>query len=96
MTHIDEVYIWYDAEGDYLEVDFGGPQDGDTAETTNRDVHVKLHEEDNIIGFSVIGVSTLQENATKPFEVELTPTTLNTLRKGKEERSATKPRLNMH
>ena len=71
--NLDRVYIWYDPEGDYLEVDFGEPQDGDTAETANRDVHVKLDKEDNIIGFSVIGVSTLQENASQPFEVDLTP-----------------------
>ena len=71
--NLDKVYIWYDAEGDYLEVNFGEPQDSDTAETTNRDVHVMLDDDDNLIGFSIIGVSTLQENAAKPFEVELTP-----------------------
>ncbi len=71
--NFDKVYVWYDAEGDYLEVNFGEPQDGDTAETTNRDVHVMLDDDDNLIGFSIIGVTTLQENADKPFEVELTP-----------------------
>ena len=70
---LSKVYVWYDAEGDYLEVDFGEPQDGDTAHTSNRDVHVKLDADDNPIGFSIIGVSTLQDNAVKPFEVELTP-----------------------
>ena len=72
-SNLDKVYIWYDAEGDYLEVNFGEPQDNDTAETANRDVHVMLDKNDNLIGFSIIGVSTLQENATKPFEVELKP-----------------------
>ena len=32
-----------------------------------------LDDDDNLIGFSIIGVSTLQENAAKPFEVELKP-----------------------
>ena len=73
MTNLDKVYVWYDAEGDYLEVDFGESRDGDTAHTSNRDVHVKLDADDNLIGFSIIGVSTLQENAAKPFEVDLTP-----------------------
>lgn len=71
--NFDKVYIWYDAEGDYLEVNFGEPQDSDTAETANGDVHVMLDDDDNLIGFSIIGVSTLQENAARPFEVELTP-----------------------
>ena len=73
MTNLDKIQVWYDAEGDYLEVNFGEPQDSDTAETANRDVHVVLDKEDNLIGFSIIGVSTLQENAAKPFEVELKP-----------------------
>ena len=25
-SNLDKIYIWYDAEGDYLEVDFGEPQ----------------------------------------------------------------------
>lgn len=72
-SNLDKIYVWYDAEGDYLEVDIGEPRDGNTAETAHRDVHIKLDEENNLIGFSIIGVSTLQENAAKPFEVELTP-----------------------
>ena len=71
MTNLDKVYVWYDAEGDYLEVDLGEPQDGNTAETSHRGVHVKLDEENNIIGFSIIGVTTLQEEGAKPFEVDL-------------------------
>ena len=73
MKNLDKIYIWYDAEGDYLEVDFGEPRDGDTALTAHDSVHMKLDDDDNLIGFSIIGVSTLQENAAKPFEVELKP-----------------------
>ena len=71
MASLDKVYIWYDADGDYLEVDFGEPQDGNTAETSHKGVHVKLDEENNIIGFSIIGITTLQEEGSKPFEVDL-------------------------
>lgn len=70
-TILDKVHIWYDAEGDYLEVDLGEPQDGNTAETSHKGVHVKLDDEHNIIGFSIIGVTTLQEEGAKPFEVDL-------------------------
>ena len=73
IRNLDKVYVWYDAEGDYLEVDLGEPRDGDTAMTAHNGVYVKLDSDDNLIGFSIIGVSTLQENAAKPFEVELTP-----------------------
>ena len=73
IRNLDKVYVWYDAEGDYLEVDLGEPRDGDTAMTAHNGVYVKLDADDNLIGFSIIGVSTLQENAAKPFEVELTP-----------------------
>ena len=73
MTNLDIIYVWYDAEGDYLEVDLGEPRDGNTAKTAHAGVYMKLDDEDNLIGFSIIGVSTLQENSAKPFEVELTP-----------------------
>lgn len=70
---MDKIYVWYDAEGDYLEVDLGEPRDGNTAMTAHDGVYMKLDDDDNLIGFSIMGVSTLQENAAKPFEVELTP-----------------------
>ena len=70
---MDKIYVWYDAEGDYLEVDLGEPRDGNTEKTAHAGVYMKLDDEDNLIGFSIIGVSTLQENSAKPFEVELTP-----------------------
>ena len=73
QNQMTKIHVWYDAEGDYLEVDLGEPRDGNTAKTAHDGVYMKLDDDDNLIGFSIIGVSALQENAAKPFEVELTP-----------------------
>jgi uncharacterized protein YuzE len=62
-----KVKIWYDAEGDYLEVTFE-QKPGYFRETANDHVMEKVDTEGNILGFSVLRVSALKE---KPLEVAL-------------------------
>lgn len=62
-----EVKIWYDKEGDYLEVLFERKK-GYFRETENDAVMEKVDEEGNIIGFSILKVSALKE---KPLSIAL-------------------------
>jgi len=59
--------IWYDAEGDYLEVIFD-QKAGYSRETESDQVMEKVDEEGNVIGFSVLRVSAMKE---KPLDVAL-------------------------
>lgn len=61
------VKIWYDSEGDYLEVIFE-QKPGYFRETTNDQVMEKVDDEGNILGFSVLRVSSMKE---KPLDVAL-------------------------
>ena len=59
--------IWYDKEGDFLEVMFEqGP--GVFRETANPHVMEKVDDKGNVLGFSVMRVSALQD---VPLEVAL-------------------------
>jgi len=62
-----EIKIWYDKEGDYLEV-LLEKRKGYFKETENDAVMEKVDEEGNIIGFSILKVSALKE---KPLSVNL-------------------------
>ncbi len=62
-----EIKVWYDREGDYLEVIFE-QKSGFFRETENDAVMEKVDEEGNIIGFSILKVSALKE---KPLSVSL-------------------------
>jgi uncharacterized protein YuzE len=59
--------IWYDKEGDYLEVMFD-QREGTFRETSNPHVMEKVDENGNVLGFSVIRVSALHN---EPLEVAL-------------------------
>lgn len=61
------VKIWYDAEGDFLEVLFA-TKEGYFRETANEQVMEKVDVEGNLIGFSVLRVSSLKEH---PLSVAL-------------------------
>jgi len=61
------VKLWYDQEGDYLEVIFD-QKPGFFRETASDQVMEKVDQEGNILGFSVLKVSTLR---TTPLEVAL-------------------------
>lgn len=62
-----EIKVWYDKEGDYLEVLFERRK-GYFKETENDAVMEKVDEEGNIIGFSILNVSTMRE---KPLSIAL-------------------------
>ena len=62
-----KVKIWYDQEGDYLEVIFD-QRPGYFHETENDQVMEKIDAEGNVLGFSVLKVSALRK---KPLEVAL-------------------------
>jgi hypothetical protein len=61
------VKIWYDTEGDYLEVIFD-QKPGYFRETPSNQVMEKVDERGNILGFSVLRVSSLK---VKPLEIAL-------------------------
>ena len=62
-----QVKVWYDPEGDYLEVIF--EQREGLFQATNDDrVMEKVDTEGNLLGFSILGVSSLKGS---PLEVDL-------------------------
>ncbi len=63
-----EIKVWYDREGDYLEVILERKA-GYFRETENDAVMEKVDEEGNIIGFSILKVSALKER--EPISVRL-------------------------
>jgi len=65
-----QVKIWFDAEGDFLEVRFSD-KPGFMRETKNDAVMERVDEEGNILGFSIMQVSRLA--GQKPLVAELTP-----------------------
>jgi uncharacterized protein YuzE len=56
----EEVRVWYDKEGDYLEVLFD-KKAGYFKETDDDAVMEKVDTEGNIIGFSILKVSAMKE-----------------------------------
>ncbi|MFH1351258.1 MAG: DUF2283 domain-containing protein [Pseudomonadota bacterium] len=63
-----EINVWYDKEGDYLEVLFEKKK-GYFKETENDAVMEKVDVDGNIIGFSILKVSTLKEQ--EPLSISL-------------------------
>jgi len=61
------VRLWYDPEGDYLEVIFQ-QKEGYFRETANDQVMEKVDTDGNVLGFSILRVSSLKDH---PLEVAL-------------------------
>jgi uncharacterized protein YuzE len=61
------VKVWYDVEGDYLEVIFER-KEGYFRETANDQVMEKVDAEGNVIGFSVLNLRALKEH---PIDIAL-------------------------
>ena len=55
-----EIRVWYDPEGDYLEVVFERAE-GHFRETENDQVMEKVSEDGRVLGFSIQNVSALRE-----------------------------------
>jgi uncharacterized protein YuzE len=66
-----QVKIWFDAEGDYLEVRFSDKA-GFMRETKNDAVMERVDEDGNLLGFSIMQVSRLA--GKKPLVAELAQT----------------------
>jgi len=62
------VKLWFDVEGDFLEVIFSDAP-GYMRETKNDAVMQRVDEHGRVIGFSVLGVSKFQKG--HPLEAEL-------------------------
>ena len=62
-----KVKIWYDSEGDFLEVIFD-QRPGYFRDTQSDQVMEKVDDQGNVLGFSVLRVSSLKE---RPLEVAL-------------------------
>ena len=56
----EEIKIWYDKEGDYLEVIFD-TRKGHFQETENDAVMQKIDADGNVIGFSILNISAIKE-----------------------------------
>ncbi len=67
-TMAEAIKVWYDKEGDYLEVLFERKA-GYFKETENDAVMEKVDDKGNVIGFSILKVSALKEQ--KPLSIEL-------------------------
>ncbi len=63
------IAIWFDPEGDFLEVLFDRSRPGHFRETADERVMQKVDEQGNIIGFSILGVSSMRSPA--PLELAL-------------------------
>jgi hypothetical protein len=64
----DKLKLWFDPEGDYLEVTFSDAP-GYMRETKSDAVLQRVDKRGRVIGFSVLGVSKFQKD--HPLEAEL-------------------------
>ncbi len=67
----EKVKVWFDAEADYLEVQFREGT-GYMKETAHDAVMERVDTQGNVLGFSILGVSRFRKD--KPLEAELTAT----------------------
>ena len=67
---VGKVKVWFDAEGDYLEVQFSDSP-GYMKETRYDAVMERVDAQGRIIGFSILGVTRFTKD--KPLDTELTP-----------------------
>ena len=74
-----EIKVWYDQEGDYLEVLFE-KKEGYFKETENDAVMEKVDKDGEIIGFSILKVSSLKEQ--KPISLILKTNIQEAITKG--------------
>jgi hypothetical protein len=65
----EKVKVWFDPEGDFLEVRFSDLP-GFMRETTHDALMERVDEQGQVVGFSILGVSRFRKE--RPFEAELT------------------------
>ena len=66
----ERIRVWFDAEGDFLEVRFSDKA-GFMRETNNDAVMERVDEQGNVLGFSIMQVSRLSKG--KPLIADLAP-----------------------
>lgn len=64
-----KIKVWFDAEGDFLEVQFSDAP-GYMRETTHDAVMQRVDAQGQIIGFSILGISRFKKD--RPIEADLT------------------------
>ena len=64
----EKVKIWFDAEGDYLEIQFKDAP-GFMRSTQHEALMERVDEEGHMLGFSILGISRFQKD--QPLEAEL-------------------------
>jgi hypothetical protein len=64
-----EIYVWFDPDGDFLEVLFETNTMGYFKETRDDRVMVRVDMQDRITGFHILGVSTIKQ----PLGIDLQP-----------------------
>jgi hypothetical protein len=64
----EKVKVWFDAEGDFLEVRFSDAP-GVMRETLHDALMERVDEHGQVVGFSILGVSRFRKE--RPFEAEL-------------------------
>ena len=62
MGEKKEIKVWYDTEGDYLEVVFDDDKVSVFRDTDNDAVMEMLDDEGNVVGFSIMALSKLSKN----------------------------------
>jgi hypothetical protein len=67
---LSKVRVWFDAEGDFLEVRFS-ERAGFMRETSNDAVMERVDEQGNVLGFSIMQISRLAKD--KPLVADLAP-----------------------
>jgi len=68
LTPSKKLNVWWDQEGDFLEVSWGISVD--VSETQDDRAMVNLDKDGNIVGFSILGMSDAQKS---PLNLNLTP-----------------------
>ena len=66
----EKVKVWFDPEGDFLEVLFSDAP-GYMRATVHEYLMERVDEQGNVLGFSILGVSRFRKE--HPFEAELQP-----------------------
>ena len=66
----EKIKVWFDAEGDFLEVRFSDAP-GYEKETAHDAVMERVDAQGHVTGFSILGVSRFRKE--KPLEADLTP-----------------------
>ncbi len=64
----EKIKVWFDAEGDYLEIQFKDAP-GFMRSTDHEAVMERVDEEGRMLGFSILGISRFQKD--HPLEAEL-------------------------